>query len=103
MSQACASSPPAWPICWSIFPTAISTRPGLDPKSRQIATIASLTTLGGAEHELTIHIRSALRVGCTRQEIIEVILQMTVYAGFPRALSALSAAKIAFAQADEMA
>ena len=78
----------------------IYARPGLDPKSRQIATIASLTTLGGADHELTIHIRSALRIGCTRQEIIEVILQMTVYAGFPRALSALSAAKIAFAQAD---
>jgi 4-carboxymuconolactone decarboxylase len=75
----------------------IYARPGLDPKSRQIATIAALTTLGGADHELEIHIRSALRVGCTKAEIIEVIMQMAVYAGFPRALSALGAARAAFA------
>jgi 4-carboxymuconolactone decarboxylase len=72
-------------------------RPGLDPKSRQIATIAALTTLGGADHELEIHIRSAVQVGCTKAEIIEVIMQMAVYAGFPRALSALGAARAAFA------
>lgn len=75
----------------------IYARPGLDPKSRQIATIAALTTLGGADHELEIHIRSAVRVGCTKAEIIEVIMQMAVYAGFPRALSALGAARAAFA------
>ena len=66
----------------------IYARPGLDPKSRQIATIAGLTALGGADHELEIPIRSALNVGCTRTEIIEVIMQMAIYAGFPRALSA---------------
>jgi 4-carboxymuconolactone decarboxylase len=78
----------------------IYARPGLDPKSRQIATIASLTTLGSADHELQIHIRSALNVGCTRAEIVEVIMQMAVYAGFPRALSGLSAARAAFAAVD---
>ena len=75
-------------------------RPGLDPKARQIATISALTTLGTAERELTIHIQSALRVGLTRTEIVEVIMQMAVYAGFPAALSALHAAKSAFAEAD---
>ncbi len=75
-------------------------RPGLDVRARQIATIAGLTVLGGAEHELTIHIRSALNVGVTRAEVIEVIMQMAVYGGFPRALSALSAAKVAFANMD---
>jgi len=78
----------------------IYARDGLDPKSRQIATIAALTILGDSRHELEIHIASALRIGLTRQEIIEVIMQMAVYGGFPRALSALAAAKAAFANAD---
>ena len=64
-------------------------------------TIAGLTALGGADHELEIHIRSALNVGCTRTEIVEVIMQMAVYAGFPRALSALAAARAAFKNAED--
>lgn len=79
----------------------IYARPGLDPKSRQIATIAALTVLGDATHELEIHIQSALRIGCTRAEIIEVVMQMAVYGGFPRALAALTAAKAAFTAADK--
>ena len=78
----------------------IYARDGLDPKSRQIATISALTILGDSRHELEIHIASALRVGCTRTEIIEVIMQMAIYGGFPRALSALAAAKSAFANAE---
>ena len=78
----------------------IYARPGLDPRTRQIATIAALTTLGDTQHELTIHIRSALNAGCTRTEVVEVIMQMAVYAGFPRALAALTAARAAFAEAD---
>jgi 4-carboxymuconolactone decarboxylase len=78
----------------------IYARPGLDPKSRQIATIAALTVLGDARHELEIHIRSALNTGLTRQEILEVIMQMAIYGGFPRALTALSAARAAFQAAD---
>lgn len=80
----------------------IYARDGLDPKSRQIATIAALTILGDSRHELEIHIQSALRAGLTRQEIIEVIMQMAVYGGFPRALSALAAAKAAFANATDI-
>lgn len=75
-------------------------REGLDPKSRQIATIAALTTLGTAERELVIHIQSALRLGLARTEIVEVIMQMAVYAGFPAALAGLHAAKSAFAEHD---
>jgi 4-carboxymuconolactone decarboxylase len=79
----------------------IYSRPGLDPKSRQLATIAALTVLGDANHELTIHIVSALRCGCSRTEIIEVIMQMAIYGGFPRALSAIAAAKSAVQIADQ--
>jgi 4-carboxymuconolactone decarboxylase len=67
-------------------------RPGLDRRSRQLATIAALTALGHAP-QLEVHIRGALNVGCTRQEIVEVILQMAVYAGFPAAINALNVAR----------
>lgn len=75
-------------------------RPGLTPKERQIATLASLTTLGHAPKELKAHIQGALNVGCTRQEVVEVIMQMAVYAGFPAAVNALLVAKELFAEID---
>lgn len=79
----------------------IYSRPGLDLKSREIATVAALTALGYALPQLKVHIHGALNVGCTREEIIEVIIQMAVYAGFPAALNAMSAAKEVFAERDE--
>ena len=48
--------------------------------------------------QLKVHIHGALNVGCTRQEITEVIMQMAVYAGFPAALNGLSAAKDVFTE-----
>jgi len=76
-------------------------RPGLDLKSREIATIAALTTLGNSPRELRAHIHGALNVGCTREEVVEVIIQMAVYAGFPAAINGIAAAKDVFAQLDE--
>jgi 4-carboxymuconolactone decarboxylase len=75
----------------------ILARPGLDLKARQIATVAALTALGTAAPQLKVHIAGALNVGCTREEIAEVIMQMAVYAGFPAALNGLAAAKEVFA------
>ena len=66
----------------------VYSRPGLDLKSREIATVAALTALGNAAPQLKVHIHAALNVGCTRTEIVEVIIQMAVYAGFPAALNA---------------
>lgn len=74
----------------------IYSRPALDLRSRQIATIASLVTLGDSVTQLKPHIQAGLNVGLTREEIIEVILQMSVYAGFPRAMNAMLAAKEVF-------
>ncbi len=74
----------------------IYARPGLDLRSRQIATVAALTALGTAMPQLKVHIHGALNVGCTRQEVTEVIMQMAVYAGFPAALNGLAAAKAVF-------
>jgi 4-carboxymuconolactone decarboxylase len=71
----------------------VMARPGLDRRTRQLATIAALTAMGNAQPQLKVHIQGALNVGCKPQEIIEVILQMTVYSGFPSALNALAALK----------
>jgi 4-carboxymuconolactone decarboxylase len=72
----------------------------LDARSRQIAIIAALTTLGNANAPLKIHINGALNVGCSRQEIVEVINEMAVYAGFPAAVSALAIAREVFKERD---
>jgi 4-carboxymuconolactone decarboxylase len=69
-------------------------------KSREIATVAALTALGNAQPQLKVHIHGALNVGCTREEVVEVILQMAVYAGFPAALNGVMAAKEVFQERD---
>ncbi|MCD7983264.1 MAG: carboxymuconolactone decarboxylase family protein [Desulfovibrio sp.] len=76
----------------------IYARPGLDLKNREIATVAALTALGNAGPQLRVHIAAALHVGCTREEIVEVIMQMAVYAGFPAALNGLFAARDVFGE-----
>jgi 4-carboxymuconolactone decarboxylase len=76
----------------------IYSRPGLDLRSREIATIASLAAMGNATPQLKVHIEAGLNVGLTREEIVEVLMQMAVYAGFPAALNGLFAAKEVFAQ-----
>ncbi len=80
----------------------IYSRPGLDLKSREIATVAALTALGNAAPQLKVHIQAALNVGCSRQEVVETIMQMAVYAGFPAALNGLFAAKEVFQNLDKM-
>ncbi|HBT6195093.1 TPA: carboxymuconolactone decarboxylase family protein, partial [Klebsiella pneumoniae] len=57
----------------------IYARPGLDLRSREIATIAALTALGNAEPQLKVHIAAGLNVGLTQEEITEAIMQMAVY------------------------
>jgi 4-carboxymuconolactone decarboxylase len=75
-------------------------RPGLDLRSREMATVAALTALGTAQPQLKVHIHGALNVGCTRAEIVEIVIQMAVYAGFPAALNGMFAAKEVFAERD---
>jgi len=79
----------------------IYSRPGLDLRCREIAVVAALTAMGNATPQLKVHLRAALNVGVTRQEIVEVIMQMAVYAGFPAALNGLTAAREVFAAASE--
>ena len=76
----------------------IHCRPGLDLKSREIATVAALTALGTASPQLRAHIHAAMNVGCSQAEVVEVILQMALYAGFPATINGIEAAKEVFAE-----
>lgn len=75
----------------------IYSRPGLDLRSRELAVVAALTAMGNAAPQLKVHIQGALNVGVTRDEVVEVMMQMAVYAGFPAALNGLFAAREVFA------
>lgn len=79
----------------------IYARPGLDLKSREIVTVAALTALGNCSPQLKVHLHAALNVGCTEDEIKEVIIQMSVYAGFPAALNGMFAFKEVLATRNE--
>ena len=74
----------------------VMSRPGLDLRSRQFATVAALTSMGTAIPQLRVHLHGALNVGCEPSELGEVILQMTVYSGFPSTIDALNIAREVF-------
>jgi 4-carboxymuconolactone decarboxylase len=78
----------------------VYSRSVLSLKEREIATVSALVALGNAQPQLKFHIHGALNVGCTRQEIVEIMIQMAVYAGFPAALNGIYAAKEVFAERD---
>jgi len=71
-------------------------RPDLDLKMRELSTVAALTALGNCQPQLNVHINGALNVGCKPEEIVEVIMQMAVYAGFPASLNGMFVAKNVF-------
>ncbi|MGH8878736.1 MAG: carboxymuconolactone decarboxylase family protein [Stackebrandtia sp.] len=74
----------------------VYSRPNLVPPQRQLVTIGSLASLGGCEPQLEVHINAALNVGLSAAEIVEAIIHVSVYAGFPRALNAMFVAKKVF-------
>jgi 4-carboxymuconolactone decarboxylase len=74
----------AWGSVWA--------RGGLDRRTRSCLTLALLAALG-REGELEMHVRAALRVGLSPEEIREVLLHTAVYAGVPAANSAFAIAQ----------
>ena len=76
----------------------VYSRPGLDLRTRELATVAGLAALGHAQPQLRVHVNGALNVGCMPAEVVEVIIQMALYAGFPAALNAAFTAKQVFAE-----
>lgn len=65
----------------------------LDLKSKEMAVVAALTAMGNAKPQLKVHINGALNVGCTINEMKEIILQMSAYAGFPACINAINVLK----------
>jgi 3-oxoadipate enol-lactonase len=64
-------------------------RPELSRREREIATVAILAALGGAERQLAVHAAAALRNDVAPSELLALCEHVAVYAGFPRALNAL--------------
>jgi len=74
----------AWGEIWS--------RPGLDRRTRSLITLATLVALG-REEELAMHVRAAVRIGVTPDEIKEVLLHSAIYCGMPAANGAFAVAQ----------
>ena len=79
--------------CWG----AIWTREGLPRKTRSMLNIAMLATLN-RPHELELHLRGALRNGCTKDEIKDILLQVAIYAGVPAGVDSFRTARKVFAE-----
>jgi len=67
-------------------------RPGLDLLTREYIVIASCVTLGHTTPQLKAHVDAALKLGASKQQIVEVILQCMFYAGGAAVANALTAA-----------
>ena len=72
----------------------------LDDKTRELCTVAALTVQGFALPELVVHTKGALNCGATREEILEVVIQMIAYCGFPATTNALKTIQETFDELD---
>ncbi len=77
-------------------------RTELSRRDRSMVTVAILSITSRVE-ELAVHVPGALNHGCTREEVEEIMVQLTVYGGFPRGVEGIRAARAAFAKIDERA
>jgi 4-carboxymuconolactone decarboxylase len=75
----------------------IHARPGLDAARRELIILGALSALGDVEPQLEAHLGTALDVGLTPGELVETIMQVLPYTGFPRVLNAMAVANRVFA------
>jgi 4-carboxymuconolactone decarboxylase len=81
--------------CWG----KVWSRPGLDRKTRSLLNLAMLTALN-RPHEVKLHLRGALNNGCSKNDIMEVLLQAAIYCGVPAAIDSLRVAKEFFQEVE---
>jgi 4-carboxymuconolactone decarboxylase len=81
--------------CWG----NVWSRPGLDRKTRSLINVAMLTALN-RPHEVKLHLRGALNNGCSKNDIMEVLLQTAIYCGVPAAMDSLRVAKEFFKEVE---
>lgn len=77
-------------------------RPDLAARDRSLITIAALVA-GGHTEQLPFHLRLGLQNGLSEREIVEAITHLAFYAGWPRAMSAITSAKNTFASSESAA
>ena len=82
-------------FCWG----EVWSRPELARRDRSLINVAMIAALN-RPHELKLHIRGALTNGLSREEIREVLLQVSVYCGMPAGLDSFRVAKEVFAELD---
>ncbi len=82
--------------CWG----AVWGREGLSHKTRSMLNLAMISCLN-RPHELTMHVKGALKNGVSRDEIREVFLQVAIYAGIPAGVDSFRIAREAFAEVDK--
>ena len=75
-------------------------RTGLSLRDRQLLNLAALTAVGGVEPQLVGHVRTSVRIGMSREEIVESMVHLAPYVGVPRALAGLRSVAAAFAAVD---
>jgi 4-carboxymuconolactone decarboxylase len=77
--------------CWG----AVWGRPGLDKKTRSMLNLAMISALN-RPHEVKIHVKGAIKNGLTKNDIMEVFLQVAIYCGVPAAVDSFRIAREAF-------
>jgi 4-carboxymuconolactone decarboxylase len=81
-----------WGACWG--------REDLPKKIRSLLNIAMISVLN-RNHELKLHVKGAIRNGCTKDEIREVLLQVAIYGGVPAAVDSFRVAKEALTELEK--
>jgi 4-carboxymuconolactone decarboxylase len=64
-----------------------------DLRQRELVAIASLATMGGCDSQLETHVHGALNVGLSEAEIVEAVMTLIPYVGFPKALNTIAVVK----------
>ena len=79
--------------CWG----AVWSRPGISRNMRSLINLAMLTALN-RPHEVKLHLKGALNNGCSKEEIMEVLLQTAIYCGIPAAVDSFRIAREVFSE-----
>ena len=77
--------------CWG----SVWSRPGISRKMRSMINLAMLTALN-RPHEVKLHLKAAFNNGCSKEEIMEVLLQTAIYCGVPAAMDSFRLAREVF-------
>ncbi len=81
--------------CWG----TVWARPGLPRKTRSLINVALLTAMSKPD-ELKLHLRGAFNNGCSKEEIMEVLLHTAIYCGMPAAVASFRTAREFFEESE---